>query len=180
MHRLLLVGLALPLLAVAAAGQTLTGLTPDLADPGDLLIVRGTGLDAVTHVRFHATVGGALGVDERDVVPHLVTPTEAHVLVPEMAAFAPPTLTPPGSPIGGVSVFTSDSPGKASFLFLQGAFPWGSMKTIEAGSDQSGPAGKPMTSLDLDDDLPVPGATSVGIRLENGPTSAVSPNPNLV
>jgi len=111
----LLAAMAL-LLGGSASAQALTSVIPTAAEPGDLVVLRGSGLSGATMVRFTGVVGGFVGVWNVDVAPLSVSPTEVRAIVPLFNNFVGPAAVPPSSPFGSVRVNGSN---ELKFYFME-------------------------------------------------------------
>lgn len=127
-----LAALALALGAGSFHAQTLTSVVPAAAEPGDLVVLRGSGLGAVTTVRFTGTVGGFVGIWDVDVAPTSVSPTEVRAIVPLFNNFVGPAAVPPSSPFGTVMVTGSN---QLKFYFMEEKH--GQVTTPGIGTTQS-------------------------------------------
>jgi hypothetical protein len=128
----LLAALALSLGAEPLLAQTLTSVVPEAAEPGDLIVLRGTGLGSVTQVQFTGTVGGFVGIWNVVVAPTSVSPTEVRAIVPTFNNFVGPAAVPPSSPFGSVKVSSSN---QLKFYFMEEKH--GQVTTPGQGTTQS-------------------------------------------
>jgi hypothetical protein len=131
--------LATTLLALSASfaqAQTLTAIVPEAAEPGDLVVLQGSGLAGVTQVRFTGVVGGFVGIWNVSVAPLSVSATEVRALVPTFNNFVGPAAVPPSDPFGKVS---TTGPGGSSnqldFYFMEEKH--GQVTTPGQGTTQS-------------------------------------------
>lgn len=99
-----------------------TSVAPEVAAPGDVITLRGTGFLNSTHIRFTANVGGFTGQLPAIVALSATSDTEVKVIVPTINAFVFPPAVPPGNPVGFFEVrdvgglFSAPLP----FYFLEG------------------------------------------------------------
>ena len=139
---LVLAALALAAVAPLASAQTLEKAVPMAGEPGDLVILRGTGLQGTTRVVFGAPMSGVVSWDTIGVAPLSVSPTEVLALVPSFLGAAMPI----GSPGGSVSVEPAGL--ELPFYFLEAT--GGAVTTVGTGTTQASGLGKPVTSLGSD------------------------------
>ena len=166
---LLPVLLALPLLllgAATASAQSLKRAVPEVASPGDLVILEGSNLGSVTTVRFTAVVGGFVGQLSIDVPATVVSPTKIETTCPMFNAFVPPGAVAPSSPFGTVSLTVGGFfPASLDFFFCEGTF--GQTVTVGNGTTQSTGMGRPVVSFDLAGGQPMAGNANFVLKLEN-------------
>ncbi len=116
---LLLLPLAAGIAAASVSAQTISAVVPQAAEPGDLVVLRGTGLGATSQVRFTGQVGGFVGVWNVSVAPLSVSATEVRALVPTFNNFVGPAATPPSDPFGSVALVGGMATPKADFYFME-------------------------------------------------------------
>lgn len=125
--------------AVAAAptlsAQSISSIVPQAAEPGDLVVLRGTGLGATNQVRFTGVVGGFVGVWNVTVAPLSVSPTEVRAIVPLFNNFVGPAATPPSDPFGSVALLGGAATPEAKFYFMEEKH--GQVTTPGEGTTQS-------------------------------------------
>ncbi len=153
--------------------QTITRVVPEAAAPENLVIIRGTNLAGATHVRFFAVVGGFVGTWAFDQPVLSASANVVTVRVPNTFGFAPPNATPPGHPLGTVSV-RSGATGTNTLEFFYLAATWVPPKytspqttTVGTGTTQSTGQGKPVVSFLLSGGPPQPGNAAFVMELEN-------------
>ena len=143
--------LILPALLAAGAAvgaQTLDQAVPAAGGPGDLVILRGTGLAGVGQVQFTASVGGFAGFLTKPVTPLSATDTELRVTVPQFNAFVGPQAVPPSGPLGFLTITGPFGGGpQLDFFFFEE--PFFDLTTFGQGTTQSGGQGRPVTSFDI-------------------------------
>ena len=159
-----------------AAAQQVTRVIPDAAAPGDLVILEGTSLAGTTFVDFRAQVGGFVGFWTVSVAPLTATATRVTVRLPGSFGFAPPNATPPGVPLGTVTVRTASGPaGTLGFFFMQGTFVNNNnpqTTTLGTGATQSTGQGKPVVSFDIKQGAPTPGNANFVMECQNAVPSS--------
>jgi len=146
--------------------QIITRITPEVAAPGDIVIVSGSFLGGAS-LEFQAIVGGFVGVWTAVVTPLSSSANQLVAVVPQMAGFAPPNATPPGNPVGTVKALSPAAPtgpNTLPFFFLQ-ALP--GVTTVGTGTTQSAGIGKPVIAFTISGGPPVPGNASFVLTLEN-------------
>ncbi|MCA9320325.1 MAG: hypothetical protein KDB53_06305 [Planctomycetes bacterium] len=156
-------------LQAPAQGPVVTEVSPTSASPGQEITITGVFSPLATHVRFTASVGGFLGIDNRIVVVNSATATQVKVTVPTMAGFAPPNATPPGDPFGSFTVRDAGGIMSAStpFFYHQGAFLDGSgqmLSLMTTGLGSTNSQGNRAAS---------------SFALVGGPPDTVAGNPNF-
>lgn len=108
------------LLASPAAAQTLDAALPASGGPGDLVILRGSGLSGVTAVHFTGSVGGFVG----------------------------PQAVPPSSPFGFLTLNGPWQPGpQLDFFFFEE--PTQDVAKLGQGSTQTAGIGRAVTTFDI-------------------------------
>lgn len=169
--------LAILLLALAAPAraQITVGLQPEVADPGDVVAVLGTGLQGATHVRFGAIVGGFVGFMSIQVPVASVTPTRVEAQVPQFGSFLPPPPLADGDPIGIVELL--DAAGQPigqplAIWYLE--ITWGDVTTQGKGSALPQGVGKLVISFVPAGNQPVAGNDDLQLLLENAPPGALA------
>jgi hypothetical protein len=168
---LLVVALATTSGALCAQVPVINTVGPEAAMPGDQIVITGTGLSQVTHVRFRAVVGGFVGVTFRLVVPTSVSNTQVIANVPLINSFTPPFATPAGAPLGSLEV--RDAGGTLSntvdFSYMEATFG----QTITAGAGTTTSAGlRAATGYTALGGPPVAGNLNFVLTLDNAtPTS---------
>lgn len=161
------------LLAAPFSAQvpSITRALPEVASPGDLVILEGTNLGAVTNVRFFATVGGFVGILPVNAAPTTVTATRVSVIMPNINSYAPPNATPPGDPFGAVAVLQgATASNQLPFFMCQGSF--GAVSTLGIGTTLTTGQGRPVIGFDLALGAPTAGNASFTLKLENGPAAS--------
>lgn len=155
--RALVLGGALPLamLAGAAGAQSLERAVPAAGGPGDLIILRGTGLASIAEVSFTANTGGFAGFFTRKVTPLSVTDTEIRVEVPLFNGFVGPLAIPPSGPFGNVNVVVAPgelTPPPLEFFFFEE--PTAELEAVGQGGALSHGQGASVTSFALKEGPP--------------------------
>lgn len=135
MRTLLSVVAALVCGAGLTQAQTLTSVIPAAAEPGDLVVLRGSGLSGVSKVVFQGVVGGFVGVWSVSAAPTSVSDNEVRCLVPLLNNFVGPAAVPPSSPFGKVSVVISSPSNQLDFYFMEEKH--GQVTTPGQGTTQS-------------------------------------------
>jgi hypothetical protein len=148
----------LPVIAALVCGaglsqaQSLTSVIPAAAEPGDLLVLRGSGLGSVVKVAFQGQVGGFVGVWNVSAAPLSVSANEVRVIVPLFNNFVGPAATPPSNPFGKVSVIGTGTSNQLDFYFMEEKH--GQVTTPGQGTTQSN-GERPVCSFALTGGEPV-------------------------
>jgi len=147
-RRLLSLFAAATLLAPLHA-QTIDEIVPPVAEPDELVILRGQDLAGTQLVSFTAFPGGFVGVLTKHATPLSVTATEVRVLVPKIQAFVGHQGTPPSTPYGEVSIqlVTPVVVPHVDFFFVEETM--GALETVGQGSSLPGGSLRPVIAFDL-------------------------------
>jgi len=193
-HTTALLALSVTLAAspTLAAAQTVTRVTPAVASPEAVTILRGSQLSLETQVRFQLSVGGFVGIWTEPGEVLSVFDGGILVRVPRSSvSFVPPGIEG-SSPMGA---FTVQNPGKPAsafipFYFLEGT--GGFLANTGLGTPNPNGLGRPVISFDparppaqtgaqeltgidpkaLGPGAPFPGNASFAMRLENAAPGA--------
>jgi hypothetical protein len=167
MRKILAFAILLALPASARAQVMLVAsVLPEAAAPGDEIVIRGFGFTPTTQVAFQASVGGALGLETKVVVPTSVSFLEIVVTMPSFASFTAPPSPLAGDPFGIVYSFDGGSAisNALAVFFMECTF--GQSTTAGLGTTQSD--GKhAATSFTALGGPPVPGNASFVLTLDN-------------
>lgn len=151
----------------AAAQVTLTKVTPEVASPGDLVIIDGQNLSGTGFVIFGASVGGFAGFWQIPVAPLSVSSTQVRAIVPEFGNFVPPEAG--SSPFGQVSLDTLIP--SLPIFYTEGTF--GQTTTIPGASTQQ-TGEKSVIAFDLSGGAPTSGNSNFAAKLENVPAGTTA------
>ena len=153
----LLPSLALVCAAGVVQAQTITSVAGEAAGPGTQIAVHGSGLAATTHVRFHANVGGFVGIWTQDEPVQSAAADVVTVLVPDIVAGFVTVGPSAGGPFGDLQ--TVDASGATSnslkFYFFEGTD--GFLANAGLGTTQSTGQGRSILSFQLAGGAPTPG-----------------------
>jgi hypothetical protein len=155
-----------------APSQQITRVTPEVGAPGDIVIISGTSLGAVTEVRFGAEVGGFAGFWVQSVAPFSVSPTTVVAVVPVFGNFLPPDIPFGSSPVGTVDVGGPGFANSLTFFYMEQTA--GQLDTPGVGTTQGGLAGRPVIGFRVAGGAPVAGNASFTLTLENATPSAAA------
>lgn len=156
--------LAALLLSVPAVAQVVVDrIVPEAFAPGNVVILKGSGLAGLTQVPFHAIVGGFAGALTINQPIAVATDTEVLVVAPLFNAFVPVG----SSPLGTVG------PTMLPGFFMEGTF--GQTTTGGKGSPTPGSdLDKLVVSFDLAGGAPKPGNAAFKLKLEDAPPGAAA------
>lgn len=150
--------------------QVIDEVAPDAAKPGDLVIIRGTGLAGTTSVEFIASLDGIANFVTIPVTPITVSPTRVDVLMPTMPNFVAPVN--PYLGLGAVRVIAGANSSNSQFVFYIQAQP--TATTLGQGTTQPGGLGRPVSSFSALGGAPLTGNSTFVLTLENGIPGAVA------
>jgi hypothetical protein len=155
-------GLTLALLLGAAApahAQTLSSVTPEVAQPLDFVVLHGSELSGVTLVTFGVTVGGVPNSFLMGAVPLFKSASEVWIQMPDWSTFNPNL---DASPLGSVAV--NGGAAVKPFYFLEATH--GAMQTFGVGSGPASTPVRPVISFALPTGAPKDGNSQCKLRLE--------------
>jgi hypothetical protein len=172
--RTLVAAVLAALLVSETLAQHISRVTPEAAEPGDLVLLTGTSLGGTTTVRFSAAGGYSVA----QVPPVQVTPTSVTAFVPMLVNFAvPPTPIVPmpvSSPLGVVDVGTSSVQFSNSRTFFYMEQTAGLVTTPGLGTTQGAldPIARAVVGFRIVGGTPIPGSPFFTLTLENATPTA--------
>lgn len=150
--------------------QIIDEVAPDAAKPGDLVIIRGSGLLGTTSVEFTTSLDGIANFFTLAVPPISVTANRVDVLMPTMPNFSTPLNQYLG--LGAVRTVAGTTTSNSKFVFFIQAQP--NVSTLGQGTTQPGGIGRPVSSFSAIGGAPRAGNTTFEMTLENGIPFAVA------
>lgn len=165
--RTTLPALAAPLLATAVEAQSLSDIHGQAAGPGTLIALEGTGLEGTTHVRFHAFVGGFVGLWVQDEAVVAASANRVTVAVPDIVAGWITVGPQAGSPYGKLQTVGAggSTSNQLDFYFFEGT--GGFLANAGLGTTQSTGQGRSIISFDIDGGPPSSGNPNFAPTLHN-------------